>query len=112
MDLLLVGLLVMAVVAVVVVAVGRVPGGMSPPVDPLPPPLEEPVTRPADLDRARFRLALRGYRMDQVDQVLDEARDLLAAKDDEIARLRGTGTVPGPVPAPVEQPPLVPQERS
>lgn len=88
MDLLLVALLVLALGGVVAVALGRVGGGLAPTADPLPPPLPEPVRTAADLDRARFRLALRGYRMDQVDAVLDEARDLLAAKDEEIARLR------------------------
>ena len=113
MDLLLVALLVLAVAAVVAVALGRVGGGMSPVDDSLPPPLPQPLARPADLDRARFGLALRGYRMDQVDLVLDEARDLLAAKDQEIARLRRLGRpeplperpsddVPAPVPAPVD----------
>lgn len=87
-DLLLVVLLVLAVGAVVAVALGRLPGGLAPVGDPLPPPLDAPVSRPGDLDRARFALALRGYRMEQVDGVLDEARDLLAAKDEEIARLR------------------------
>jgi DivIVA domain-containing protein len=112
-DLLLVALLVMAVAAVVAVALGAVRGGMSPVDEQGPPPLAEPLVRPSDLDRARFRLALRGYRMDQVDLVLDEARDLLAAKDEEIGRLRrlarpellpgqpGDG-VPAPVPAPVD----------
>ena len=28
--------------------------------------------RPSDVDRLRFAVGLRGYRMDQVDQVLDE----------------------------------------
>lgn len=88
MDLLLVALLVLALGVVVAVAVGRVGGGLAPAADTLPPPLPEPVSDGADLDRARFRLALRGYRMDQVDVVLDQARDLLAAKDEEIARLR------------------------
>lgn len=91
MDLLLVALLVLAVAGVVVVALGRVGGGLVPqdaaPVEPLDGALREP----ADLDGARFQLALRGYRMDQVDGVLDEVRDLLAAKDAEIARLRASG---------------------
>jgi DivIVA domain-containing protein len=43
---------------------------------------------PADVDRVRFALGLRGYRMDQVDQVLDELRDQIAAKDREIAHLK------------------------
>ena len=40
---------------------------------------------PSDVDRLRFAVGLRGYRMDQVDQVLDELRDQLAAKDRQIA---------------------------
>ena len=35
----------------------------------------------------RFALGLRGYRMDQVDEVLDELRDQLTAKEREIERL-------------------------
>ncbi|GGH93546.1 DivIVA domain-containing protein [Arthrobacter liuii] len=41
-----------------------------------------------DVTRLRFSLGLRGYRMDQVDQVLDELRDQLAARDAELADLR------------------------
>lgn len=87
MDLLLIALLLAAVGAVVVVALGKVGGGMAPVQPETAPALEGPLERPVDLDRARFTLAVRGYRMDQVDSVLDEARDLLAAKDEEIARL-------------------------
>lgn len=120
MDLLLVALLLLAVAAVVAVALGVVRGGMAPVDGALPPPLAEPVSRPDDLDHARFGLALRGYRMDQVDAVLDEARDLLLAKDDEIARLReltrGPSTTAGPpeddtplpLPAPVTAPVTAP----
>jgi DivIVA domain-containing protein len=109
-DLVLVALLVLAVGGVVVVALGRVGGGLAP-VDPgLVPPLDHEVRRPADLDRARFTLALRGYRMDQVDTVLDEARDLLAAKDEEIARLRRLVPVDSPgdlaTVAPATEPPV------
>ncbi len=44
--------------------------------------------KPSDVDSLRFALGgLRGYRMDQVDQVLDELRDQLQAKDREIERL-------------------------
>ncbi|HEY8752021.1 MAG TPA: DivIVA domain-containing protein [Arthrobacter sp.] len=54
----------------------------------LPPVLLPAEAAPADIDRLRFSLGLRGYRMDQVDQVLDELRDQIAAKDEEVARLR------------------------
>ncbi len=84
--LLLVALVVAGVVAAV--AVGRVPGG-----------LEEPTTsRPSralpdgplaadDLDRVRFSLGLRGYRMDEVDALLDRVRDEVAARDARVAEL-------------------------
>jgi DivIVA domain-containing protein len=95
--LLLVALVVAGVVAAV--AVGRVPGG-----------LEEPTTsRPSralpdgplaadDLDRVRFSLGLRGYRMDEVDALLDRVRDEVAARDARVAELTarlGAATSPG-----------------
>lgn len=49
----------------------------------------------ADVEMVRFSVGLRGYRMDEVDEALDRLRDELAllrqdvaARDDEIARLR------------------------
>ena len=79
-----------AVVAVVaLLAVGRL--GELPEADADRAPLALPVGRPmdrADVDGVRFAVGLRGYRMDQVDQVLDELRDQIARKDREIARLR------------------------
>lgn len=62
--------------------------GFDEPVASLPPVLLPADAAPADVDRIRFALGLRGYRMDQVDQVLDELRDQIAAKDQEIARLK------------------------
>jgi len=62
--------------------------GFDEPVASLPPVLLPAEATPADVDRVRFSLGLRGYRMDQVDQVLDDLRDQLAAKDREIERLR------------------------
>src|SRR5688572_9711492 len=76
-------------------------GGLEEPVASLPPVLLPEEAKPDDIDRVRFALGLRGYRMDQVDQVLDDLRDQLAAKDAEIAGLRahlrgqGFGAVPG-----------------
>lgn len=68
---------------------GSVPlDGFDEPVASLPPVLLPADASPADVDRVRFALGLRGYRMDQVDQVLDELRDQLAARDREIERLR------------------------
>jgi DivIVA domain-containing protein len=67
---------------------GLLTGGFEQPPANLPPVLLPAAAAPADIDRVRFSLGLRGYRMDQVDQVLDELRDQLAAKDEEVARLR------------------------
>lgn len=68
---------------------GLLDGGFEQPVANLPPVLLPAKAGPADVDRVRFSLGLRGYRMDQVDQVLDELRDQLAAKEEELERLRG-----------------------
>ncbi|WP_427171755.1 DivIVA domain-containing protein [Arthrobacter sp. 92] len=64
------------------------PDAFDEPVASLPPVLLPAEAEPADVDRIRFALGLRGYRMDQVDQVLDELRDQIAAKNAEITRLR------------------------
>ncbi|MEJ1178132.1 MULTISPECIES: DivIVA domain-containing protein [unclassified Pseudarthrobacter] len=61
--------------------------GFEQPVANLPPVLLPADAAPADVDRVRFSLGLRGYRMDQVDQVLDELRDQLAAKRGEVEQL-------------------------
>ncbi|MDR7082343.1 DivIVA domain-containing protein [Arthrobacter ginsengisoli] len=61
--------------------------GFDQPVANLPPVLLPAKPEPSDVDRLRFAVGLRGYRMDQVDQVLDELRDQLAAKDRKIADL-------------------------
>jgi DivIVA domain-containing protein len=63
-------------------------GGFTQPPANLPPVLLPADAAPADVDNVRFSLGLRGYRMDQVDQVLDELRDQLASKDAELAELR------------------------
>jgi DivIVA domain-containing protein len=67
---------------------GLLDGGFEQPVANLPPVLLPDEAAPADVDGVRFSLGLRGYRMDQVDQVLDELRDQLAAKHAEVERLR------------------------
>lgn len=61
--------------------------GLDDPVPNLPPVLLPAEAKPSDVDSLRFALGLRGYRMDQVDQVLDDLRDQLQAKDREIERL-------------------------
>ena len=40
------------------------------------------------LSRVRFAVALRGYRMEQVDRVLDDTRAALAGRDERIAELQ------------------------
>ncbi|MCX6500220.1 MAG: DivIVA domain-containing protein [Arthrobacter sp.] len=62
--------------------------GFDEPVASLPAVLLPAEVEPADVDRIRFAVGVRGYRMDQVDQVLDELRDQIARKDSEIAALR------------------------
>ena len=62
--------------------------GFDEPVASLPPVLLPADATPADVDHVRFALGLRGYRMDQVDQVLDDLRDQLAARNAEIEGLR------------------------
>jgi DivIVA domain-containing protein len=70
--------------------------GLDEPVASLPPVLLPADPEPADLDRIRFAVGVRGYRMDQVDQVLDELRDQLARKDRELAAVRAQLPQPAP----------------
>jgi DivIVA domain-containing protein len=75
---------------------------MAPPVASLPPVLlpDSPTAR--DVDALRFGLGLRGYRMEQVDQVLDRLAGALDERDAVISDLRGqlgSGTA-GSTPAP------------
>ena len=70
--------------------------GLAAPVENLPPVLLPATPEPADVDKLRFSLGLRGYRMDQVDEALDRLRDELAAKNLRISELEaslvGAGT--------------------
>ncbi|GAA5193730.1 hypothetical protein GCM10023346_19410 [Arthrobacter gyeryongensis] len=67
----------------------RDPGaGLDEPVPNLPPVLLPAGAKASDVDRVRFALGLRGYRMDQVDEVLDELRDQLTRQEREIERLK------------------------
>ncbi|MDP9397085.1 MAG: DivIVA domain-containing protein [Actinomycetota bacterium] len=83
-------LLVLALLAVVaVVAAGRGGELTDPVVDraPLGLPEEGPLDATA-LQRVRFSLGFRGYRMDQVDGVLDRVGAELAERDARIAELQ------------------------
>jgi DivIVA domain-containing protein len=63
-------------------------GGFEQPPANLPPVLLPADAAPEDVDSLRFSLGLRGYRMDQVDQVLDDLRDQLFARRQEVEELR------------------------
>lgn len=67
--------------------------GLTEPTPNLPPVLLPERPGPQDIDRIRFGLGFRGYRMDQVDQVLERLRDELAARDALIQQLRSGGTL-------------------
>jgi DivIVA domain-containing protein len=96
-------LLLLAVLAVLaaiaVVAAGR-GGSMSTSAPDRSPLGELPVD---DVDRAavdglRFSLAFRGYRMDEVDGVLDRLSSEIETRDRRIAELEGRGVPPAPGP--------------
>ncbi len=96
---LLLTLLVLAVVVVVAaVATGRITGGLDDPVSSLPARLlPDGEVGPADVERVRFSPALRGYRMEEVDEVVERLVLELARRDEVIAGLqhRLGGGVPG-----------------
>jgi DivIVA domain-containing protein len=89
-------LVVLAVVAAVAaVAAGVLRGGAAgdavlPEPTTTTPALRLPVDRLTvkDLDGVRFSLGFRGYRMDEVDQVLDRVRDELRTREEELAHLQ------------------------
>jgi DivIVA domain-containing protein len=87
---LLLTLLILAVVGLVAaVAAGRIAGGLDEPSSSLPGRgLPEGRVGLGDLERVRFSPALRGYRMDEVDDVLDKLTEELQLRDEEIAELR------------------------
>lgn len=62
--------------------------GLLEPVAALPPVLLPDNPHAEDLHRIRFSLGLRGYRMDQVDEVLDRLADSLRERDALIGELR------------------------
>ncbi|NAZ81001.1 DivIVA domain-containing protein [Kineococcus sp. R8] len=92
MTLVLLVLVLVAVGLVAAVASGRITGGLGPatssrPYVGLP---EGPVVA-SDVDAVRFSLGLRGYRMDEVDAVLEKLRDEIRERDDELTAWRGAG---------------------
>ena len=83
----LLGIVVLGGIAVV--AAGQGDGLEPAPVDraPFEFPAERMVSRP-DVDRLKFSVGLRGYRMDEVDDVLDRLALDIEQRDLEIAVLR------------------------
>jgi DivIVA domain-containing protein len=53
--------------------------------------------RAEDVNTLRLGVGLRGYRMDEVDDVLDVLADELTRRDEELAELRGVRRVVAPV---------------
>ena len=116
---LLAGIAVIAVVALL--AVGRL--GELPDVEPDRAPLalpDRPLVRD-DVDSVRFAVGMRGYRMDEVDDVLDRLASEVSERDATIAQLedqlraggvrqREPEPEPGPEAQPEPQPHLQPDE--
>ena len=67
-------------------------------------PLPDDPIDDADFDDLVFDVGLRGYRMSQVDGVVDRLRRELREKDEEIAVLRGGSPSQPPQPEQPEQP--------
>lgn len=61
---------------------------LAEPTTTLPPVLLDTDPSAADVDALRFSVGLRGYRTDQVDEVLDALSSPLRTKDAEIQRLK------------------------
>jgi DivIVA domain-containing protein len=102
-------LLAVALTGVVAaVATGSVCGGLPEPVRTgAGRPLPVGPLRPRDLEDLRLSVVVRGYRMDEVDAVLDRLRDELAARDERIVALEQAAeqaavpaAAPGGVPGP------------
>ena len=103
--------LAMAIVAAAAAFGASTRGRMSS-ADPDVPPVALPEDRwtiGADLDRTRFGVGLRGYRMGQVDEVLDRVSRDLVQRDDYIADLADTLTRAG-IAVPERPAPMVIEE--
>jgi DivIVA domain-containing protein len=78
------------VFVVAAVAAGRGDGLATVPPDRAPDPLPEGPLSADDVAAARFAVGLRGYRMDQVDAVLERLQAELVRRDQRIGRLEAT----------------------
>ena len=92
--LVIVGVLALGILAAAVVLRTGVPGVPDPVTSESFEPLPRGGVRPETLIELRFDQAVRGYRMSQVDQVLDRLAEELQDRDAEIARLRAQAEVP------------------
>ena len=98
---LLVGIIV--VCAVVAMILGLAGGGLGRPTASLShEPLPEGPIADDDFDDLVFDVSARGYRMGQVDGVIDRLRRELREKDEQIAVLRGDATEPDDATEPSE----------
>ncbi|WP_432546826.1 DivIVA domain-containing protein [Kineococcus sp. SYSU DK004] len=89
MTVVLVALVVVVAGLVAAVVAGRVTGGLGPSTSSRPHRgLPEGPVAAADVDAVRFSLGLRGYRMDEVDAVLDRLREEIRERDEELAAWR------------------------
>lgn len=105
MIVVLLALVVLVIGLAVAVAIGRIPvTGLDDPTSTSPYDglSDAPVTDEA-LQELRFDQTMRGYRMTQVDQVIDRLREELVDRDREIARLRGESE-PHPLFSPARTP--------
>ncbi len=97
-------LFVAVVVAVVTAAavLGRVDGSLADSTTTMSHvPLPDDQLTPDDIDELRFDTAMRGYRMSQVDAVIDRLRREIGDLDDELARVRdGAGAATAPTTGP------------
>jgi DivIVA domain-containing protein len=91
--LLLAVLAVLAAIAVIAAGQGGSLGATSPDRSPWGELPVDDVDRAA-LDRLRFSLAFRGYRQDEVDEVLDRLGHELESRDRRIAALEGRSELP------------------
>ncbi|HSK27655.1 MAG TPA: DivIVA domain-containing protein [Jiangellales bacterium] len=84
--------------AVAAVAVGRGDGMPEAPPDREPTDVPHVPLTAADLARTRFGVGLRGYRMDEVDELLERVQAELTRRDERINRLESAlgGRAAGP----------------
>ncbi|MGO1183732.1 MAG: DivIVA domain-containing protein [Micrococcaceae bacterium] len=99
-EILLIGVLLIAAIAVVAVAGTGFARPLAAPVETLPSVTLPQQPRAEDVARVRFSLGLRGYRADQVDEVLDRLARQLAHQEAEIDQLREAQQTPATAPSP------------